>query len=212
MKKSLFFSIILCLATHIALAQNSEPLTMEEIIQFQKTKMSETDIIGKIETRGVNFFMNRQTERTLIKNYVSDRVINTISKNPPEGLYLTNVKNRDSVVQFDVQLQGYSSIQEDRYLWFFSHKKELADMWWPQYNVVTVDPETKEYSTMVFLGEQKDVGEWFEVIGLWVSKEDHDTILNYYKTQKSENSTTWPPLSLPMGDPYINVNLFKAGH
>lgn len=212
MIKRLFFSIALCITTYIAVSQNTEPLTMEEIIQFQKSGMSENDMIGTIEKRGVDFFMNRQAERTLIKNYISDNVIATISKKPPEGLFLTNVHNRDSVRRFDVQLQGYSSIEEEKYLWFFSHKKELADMWWPQYNVVEVNAETKEYSTMVFLGEQKDVGEWFEVIGLWVSKEDHEKILHYFETQKSENSETWPPLSLPMGEPYVNVNLYKAGH
>jgi len=210
--KKIILAFIVCFFVSIAFGQDNSPLTMDGIIQLKKSGVSDAEIIASIEKLKVDFFLDRQAERTLIKNYISDEIINSVIKNSPEGLFVTNVSNRDTITHFDIQLKGSSTIYEGRYLWFFSHKKELPDMWWPQYNVVHVDPKTRRFSTMVFLGESKDINDWFEIKGMWVDQADHERILKYYDEQNESQSSTWPPLSIPFGEPEIVINLYKAEH
>jgi len=209
--KTFLSSILFCLLTSVAFAQNIQPLSIEQVLQMEKDGLPDSEIISSIKKNKVDFYFNRQAERTLIIGDVSDEVIDVVKENPPSSIQISNVKNGDSVNVYELDLQGISENVEGRKLWFFSHNKDLVDMWWPQGQSIHIEPETNKFSTKVLLGMPNDGGGLFEIYGVWLEEGDHQKIVDYIAEQNSMENPKWPPMSLPSGTPSIQIEIYKKG-
>ena len=115
-----------------------------------------------------------------------------------------------SNVRQKVVVKGKAYLPGGYPLWIVSRHEDFRPLWWPQ-REAEVNPATKQWESLAFLGGPQDIGSQFDIGAIVVNGEAHAKLRNYWV--KAMRTGDWMPIELPktvIAPKLIRVT--KTGH
>ena len=189
----------------VAFAQ--QPFSLEHVLQLIEAETPETDIINQVEEYKVDFALDTENMRALIRAGASDALLEALERNPYRDLTITFPAN-GAEVGATLTVEGRSRANPGKHLWLFAHRKGLA-VWWPQIGEILLDADGS-WIQSAFLGQARDVGFDFEIRAIWVDAGTHNQLTSYLAHGAQTGS--YPGMALPAGSPSAQITVEKVSH
>lgn len=119
----------------------------------------------------------------------------TIASLAEAEIKITNPPADNFEVGMEMNVKGTANnIPAGNYVWVLVHRiKGFKTVWWPQ-GEAEVDPKTKTWEVGVHFGNEKDIGNDFDIAVITVNETEHHRLEDYRK--KAMESGNWRPIPM----------------
>jgi hypothetical protein len=107
-------------------------------------------------------------------------------------------------------VKGIAHLPRGHYLWVLARRSDFRPLWYPQ-REAEVDPTTHKWSATANFGEQRDVGQTFDIGVVSVNEEGHTLLKDYWI--KAMRTGDWKPIEIPpTSSPPQTLRVRKVRH
>ena len=205
------FVFAIFLMFSIAPAQQSPSdtcLTFNQVKSLLKAGIRDHIIIEKVQQYRVKITLNANTTAQLVQLGANEGLLKAIENNLCSSINILVPRNGEECGAA-LRVEGKTVQMPGKFLWVFIHAKYLREQWRPQVGAIKVTGKG-DWSTMVYLGNPRDIGNNFEIAAVWVDEKEHQRLK---KSLHNTGQSGHPPsIKLPRGEPLAKVTVKKVRH